>query len=185
MLTSAIEFAGELLEEISPKFFESDFVDYDDLPEQFCSKMVNSLYEAEDMKTAVIPDTDGRELLSAGFATVLRLAQACAKDGAELDRSLLPASLRLLETLAEAAGHSDQVLGVNWLPFEWTGTFIALLGREDASTKNFEVHSVIIRSMLVLSKMPTLSPEMELNDRSLVQSLTDKVSHSLSLESRC
>lgn len=183
-LSSAISLVGELIEEISPKFFEEESDLQPSTSDQFCSTLADSLYEASDMKTALIPETDGRELLVAGFGTVLRLALRCSQQLQESTPTpalvqLLLSTLSLVGIFSNAASYSPETLLVDWSPQEWIVSFMKTLSIDPASPTAFPLHSAIVQAILTLARTSTLSPIVEKNERSVVQALTDKVSRSV------
>lgn len=178
ILTSALHLASELLAEIAPRFFESDSsLDVDSAGPGFCSDLAEALYGADDMKTALIPELEGRELLAAGFATVLRLARGCItrRSRQESDRTLLVEALGLLQPLSLASTYSDELLPIAWDSSAWMAGFIAFLVQDPAGVASFGLHAEVIRSILTLAGTETLRPAVTRNERSVVQALTDKV----------
>ena len=135
------------------------------------------------MKTALLSETDGRELLIAGFATVLRLALRCSTQLQESTTSpaliqLLLSTLGLVGIFSNAASFSPETIFVDWSPQDWIDSFVATLSIGSTSPASFPLHSAIVQAILTLSRTTTLSPMVEKNERSVVQSLTDKVSYS-------
>jgi hypothetical protein len=173
----------ELLHEISPRFFETaPDSSLETPPEHLGLTLADALYEATDMKTASITETEGRELLTSAFVTTLRLAQTCAYEIASTRTTpsatieLLISTLSIVAALSEATSHAPENLRVAWNPEEWTRALVSCLNAAPASPAVFGLHAAIIRSILGLTKTPTLRPSLKKNNRILVESLTSKVS---------
>ncbi|KAM0754971.1 hypothetical protein T439DRAFT_284317 [Meredithblackwellia eburnea MCA 4105] len=200
-LTSATNFTVELLREISPKFFEpsADFLLHPHEPpgdEHLGNSLASALYGAADMKTASLPETEGRELLTAGFGTAMRLAGKCAAavtEGKNEAKGLLAASLKIIAVLADATAHSAHAtigsvtgaveedgkpgltLELAWHPDRWAETFVKCLSVEQASPINFPLHAALIKTILTLAETPNLSPPLAKGRRGLIEALTSKL----------
>lgn len=182
MLVSVVNLAAELLREISPKFFES-VEPLAEMPEDHLGRsLANALYGATDLKAASLPETEGRELLTSGFATALRLAERCANEvinttGPTLaPTKLLMASLSTIFTLSAASLHSDETLQLAWDPEAVTDAFVRCLQKSEAKVSLFSAHAAIISAILTLAKTPNLQPPLRRNRRPLVEALASKVS---------
>lgn len=128
------------------------------------------------MKTASLPETEGRELLSAGFATILRLCQTCVNSPSTASSQLLASSVALIKSLSEATSHSGELLHVRWNPRDWTDSVVRSLFTSPATPVTFSLHAALIRSMLTLVKTPTLRPAFVRDSREVIEALTTKVS---------
>jgi hypothetical protein len=173
---------GELLHEISPKFFETIDSLVEPPAEHLGRTLANALYGASDMKAASLPETEGRELLTSGFATALQLAERCAsevtttKGTSRSAIELLLASLDIIATLSKASSHSDETLQLPWQPEAWTDSFVRCLEATRASVSSFALHAAIVSAILTLAKTPSLRPAVKRNRRHLVEALASKVS---------
>lgn len=189
-LTAAVDFTSELLQEISPKFFETADSSLETPAEHLGLTLANALYEAADMKTASITETEGRELLTSGFVTAIRLAKTCADEvtsgtsASPGTTKLLTSTLAILTSLSTATSHSSETLRVAWRPEDWAETFVRCLSTTPARTATFPLHAAMIRAILTLAKTPTLRPALRKNNRLLVEALASKV-RSTSSPKRC
>jgi len=180
-LTATLSLARELLEEIPAKFFESTEPSTELPPSHLGRALADTLYAAEDMKAASLPEMDGRELLTAGFATALRLAETCAKQvtdrqaGTGDEAGLLLGTLEIVGVLSTATSHSAELLALKWEAQDWTDSLLACLEAGSATVSSFALHSAIIKSILTLSKTPALHPPITRNRRRLVEALTSKL----------
>jgi hypothetical protein len=180
-LASVMEFTGELLQEISPKFFETTESSPELPPDHLGRTLANALYGAADMKAASLPETEGRELLTAGFATALRLAETCANEVTRTEGAstyatkLLLSTLAIIGTLSTATSHSAENLRLPWRPEEWTDAFVRCLAATGASVATFPLHAAVMKAILTLAKTPTLRPSVRRNRRHLVEALASKV----------
>lgn len=174
---------GELLQEISSKFFESTDAAPEVPPEHLGRTLADALYGAPDMKAASLPETEGRELLTAGFATALRHAETCAKEIADTKEAsmtrgateLLLATLATIATLSAATAHSDDTLLLPWKSEAWTDALVRCLIAEEASVAAFPLHAAIVNVILTLVRTPALKPAVQRNRRHLVEALASKV----------
>ncbi|KAI5481667.1 cellular morphogenesis-related protein [Pseudohyphozyma bogoriensis] len=182
-LTAAMEFTSELLHEISPRFYETGEASDEVPPEHLGLSLANELYGSVDMKTASLPETEGREFLIAGFVSAMRLAATCSGvvssntkslDGG-LVGELLIRTLGIIETLAAATAHSKDNLALDWNPDEWVNGFVKCLATSPSNSKIFPLHSAIINSILTLAGTPTIQPALQKGRRSLVEALTSKL----------
>lgn len=180
-LSSVLSLTCELLDEIPNKFFESTAPSTEVPPEHLGKTLADTLYGAEDMKAASLPEMEGRELLTAGFATALRLAETCAKQatakkaGTGEEVALLLETLAILGVLSNATSHSSELLPLTWLAEEWTDSLLLCLEASPAAVASFPLHSAIVKSILTLSKTPALHPPIARNRRRLVEALTSKL----------
>lgn len=186
-LKSAIDFTSDLLHEISPKFFESAETAEsatEPPPEHLGFTLASGLYGAADMKTASLPETEGRELLTSGFATAVRLAETCAgalAGGNASASALLLSTLAIISSLADATAHSDEQLELTWKPEEWTDALVKCLAVAPARPAAFPVHAAIVKGILTLAQTESIRPGLQKNRRVLVEALTSKVRSSLTL----
>lgn len=177
-LVSAIKLTGELLHEISPKFFESTDHIHEQPPEHLGHALASALYGAADMKTASLPETEGRELLTSGFTTVLLLSETCASavaSGNDRAGSLLSATLAIISTLSEATAHASDFLELAWKPEAWSDVLVRCLGASPATPAAFPLHAAVIHAILTLAHTPSLRPALQKNRRPLIEVLTSKV----------
>lgn len=141
------------------------------------------------MKTASLPETEGREILASGIATVLRLIERCATELAaqppnqiEGLQQLLIASLETLFILSDATAHSDDLIQLPWQVDSWTRHLMRCLKAAPASVSQFPLHSNIISAILTLSKTPTIHPPLRRNQRALIEALSSKVKYAVPLD---
>ncbi|KAK4703671.1 hypothetical protein P7C70_g2546, partial [Phenoliferia sp. Uapishka_3] len=196
-LSSALSFTLDLLQEISPKYFEDPLPPTPSTP--FSPPLENGntsttepppfhlglilssgLYGATDMKTTSLPETDGRELLTSGFGTAMRLVAICASSllsdpPFEGTRSVLLSTLSLLTALSSATQQSPSVLHLVWKPEEWSDGLIKCLNGSKASKDNFGVHQGIVKGVLVMGALETVRPRLGKNRRGLVEALASKL----------
>lgn len=178
-----MEFICELLQEVSPSFFESSQLSEKSTEQHLGLKMADSLYDASDMKSALLGDMNGQQLLTSAFSTALRIAKICAQtviDSNDLETisistQLLASTFTVITSLSAASQHSSALLRVDWNPEEFTKIFIQCIEISKASVETFQLHSTIVKITLTLSKTPTLRPSMKKNQRILVEGLTSKV----------
>jgi hypothetical protein len=182
-LTSAMSLANALLHEISTKLFEPTETAIEPASERLGLSLAEALYGAADMKSASLPETEGREILASGLATILRLIERCAKEIAAVPAGasildverLLITSLETVYMLSDATAHSNDTLQLPWRVEEWTRHLIRCLNAFPASVGRFSLHSNIVSAILTLSKTPTIQPPLRRNQRALIEALTAKV----------
>lgn len=160
-----------------------------DLPEEHLGRLLaDALYGAADLKAASLPETEGRELLTSGFATALRLAERCAdevvatKQGEPTKPStaLLMSALDTIFALSAASMHSDQALQLDWKPEKLTTALVRCLQGAKATVSLFPSHAAIVLIITTLANTPNLQPALKRNQRPLVEALASKVSAPLS-----
>lgn len=147
------------------------------------------------MKTASVPEMQGRELLASGFTTALRLARTCAEvlSGSEHGKgngkggvaALLLATLTVIDTLAGATAYSAEDVVLRWHPDEWADAFVKCLRGGKAGTETWKLHKAMIMALLTLGGTPTIRPGLKRGRRSLVEPLTSKVSCTFPLSASC
>ncbi|KAL8286531.1 hypothetical protein RQP46_004548 [Phenoliferia psychrophenolica] len=191
-LKSAIDLTIDLLHEIAPKFFDSDDStsaslssphDPEPTPPHLGLSLASGLYGATDMKTASLPETEGRELLTSAFSTALRLAETCSKALASGPTSdleggaseLLLSTLSIIASLAEATTHSTVPIEIEWRPEEWTDALVRCLEVAPARPAAFAVQAAIVKGVLTIAQTSTIRPGLQKNRRSLVEALTSKL----------
>lgn len=135
------------------------------------------------MKTASLPETEGREILASGFATTIRLIERCAAIVASSNAvptsdivQLLLASLSTIYVLSDATSHSNDTVQLPWRVDDWTNRLMSCLESSPASVEAFELHSTIVSVILTLAKTPALQPPLRRNRRPLIEALAAKVS---------
>lgn len=178
-----MEFTCELLQEVSPSFFESSQLSVKATEQHLGLQMADALYDASDMKSAPLGDINGQHLLTSAFSTTLRIAKICVQaviDSSDsetiaISTQLLASTFTVLSSLSAASLHSLSSIRVDWNPDEVTNIFIKCIEKSKASVEAFPLHSTIVKSVLTLSKTPTLRPSMKKNQRTLVEGLTSKV----------
>ncbi|GAA6042706.1 hypothetical protein JCM8097_003757 [Rhodosporidiobolus ruineniae] len=117
---AALHLVLELLHEVPVRFFDSSPSSPSDAPPpSFGRTLADTLYGAEDMKSASLPETDGRELLAGGLGAVLRIMEASAERltasaaaeegeaGRRNGQDLLLAAVPVLEALVELASSNS------------------------------------------------------------------------------
>ncbi|BGP14202.1 hypothetical protein JCM10213v2_002145 [Rhodosporidiobolus nylandii] len=188
----ALQLVVDLLHEIPRKFFDpSTSGPLDSPPPQFGQSLADLLYSADDMKSASLPETDGRELLAGGLAAALQIVQAVAErlaasagqQARELPlRELLLASIPALDVLLEIASSADEsgaspsLPAFPWSPEAWGGALLGCISAFPAHVAHFELHSTLIRSMLdVASKTSALRPALRVDRRDMVEKLGSKL----------
>ncbi|KAM0788392.1 hypothetical protein ACM66B_001530 [Microbotryomycetes sp. NB124-2] len=178
VLAEVLILARELLLEIPHKFFETAQPTLDDSSRHLGRYLADSLYSAVDMKSASLPEVEGREILASGFVTVLRLVQSCTSLQTAVEASsssVMIASLNLVFVLADATSQSGDPLQLPWNPTEWTTALIRFLDSKPASCVAFPLHSVIASSILALSKDNAIQPTVRRNQRPLTSALLSKL----------
>lgn len=191
-LTAALQLAIELLHEIPHRFFDpSSPSSTDPPPPKFGQTLADTLYGAADMKSASLPETDGRELLAGGLGAVLRIVQGCAGRLADADtvsegsgvssqRDLLLATASTLGALVQLSASSEAgvppLIIPSWSPDAWTEALLRCLSASPASVANFELHSTVVRTILeVASQKEALQPALRAQRRELIEALSSKV----------
>ncbi|KAK4051842.1 hypothetical protein OIV83_002547 [Microbotryomycetes sp. JL201] len=178
VLTDVLVLARELLLEIPHKFFESAQPVLDDSSRHLGRFLADSLYSAIDMKSASLPEVEGREILASGFVTVLRLVQnstSVAGHSPSAGGSLVIASINLIFVLADATAQSGDPLQLPWSPEQWTTALVKYSDSWPASCAAFPLHSVIASSISTLSKVNAIRPTVKRNQRSLISALLSKL----------
>ncbi|GAA6000168.1 hypothetical protein JCM10207_007887 [Rhodosporidiobolus poonsookiae] len=188
-LAPALQLAADLLQEVPAKFFEPTPTSPSEAPPAyFGQSLADTLYGAVDMKSASVPETEGRELLAGGLGATLKLVHHCAERIARAEsdadrtaaRQLLLAAVPALELLVDLASESSSEPAPlhlsSWSPEKWTGALVDCLSAFPASVANFELHATIIRTILALSSSAdALQPTLRVTERSLLDALTSKL----------
>ncbi|GAA5831398.1 hypothetical protein JCM3766R1_001734 [Sporobolomyces carnicolor] len=156
-LSSAIQVAIDLLREIPPNFYHGH-TDHlvDAPPEHFGTSIADALYDASDVKSASLPEVEGRELLAGGIASSLRMVE------------------RASATLSRNRAALDE-LRIAWTPETW---FKALVTGSDAtgvSISNFPLHSALVGLALKLTQSEVLEPRSSENRDKLSESLASRL----------
>lgn len=184
-LSSAIQVAIDLLREIPPNFYHGH-TDHlvDAPPEHFGTSIADALYDASDVKSASLPEVEGRELLAGGIASSLRMVErASATLSRNSDASLsayLLSTISLASLLVDTAGAALDELRIAWTPETW---FKALVTGSDAtgvSISNFPLHSALVGLALKLTQSEVLEPRSSENRDKLSESLASRVRPHLS-----
>ncbi|GAA5879237.1 hypothetical protein JCM8547_003940, partial [Rhodosporidiobolus lusitaniae] len=189
-LASALQLAVELLGEVPARFFASSTSNVQEPPPPYFSRsLADTLYGAEDIKSASLPETDGRELLAGGIVAVLRIVQHCAErvgtsgsadeETRTSARNLLLAAVPVLDTLVDVASTSStdaQPLKLpEWDPASWTSSLLRALSGFSPSVANFPLLSGIVKTILnVSTRDGALQPGLRAETKTVVEPLVAK-----------
>ncbi|GAA5887198.1 hypothetical protein JCM6882_002446 [Rhodosporidiobolus microsporus] len=191
-LPGVLQLAGDLLREVPSRFFHASPAGTPEpLPPLSARSLADSLYGAEDVKAASLPETEGRELLAAGIASVLRTMQAwaqslvraddAARDEATSPRQVFLEAVTVLERLVQLGATDADVpssphLVLAWSPGTWLDGVVRCFTSVPATILNFDLHSAIVRSIVAISDSSgALHPAPSAGTRTVMAALVSKL----------
>ncbi|GAA6058598.1 hypothetical protein JCM10212_004009 [Sporobolomyces blumeae] len=186
-LADAVALAAALLHEIPSAFFAptEHHPPLEDLPpNQFGRTLATALYGAADVKTASLPEVEGRELLAGGVSTALRIVEIVARrtgesssrdDEKHSTRLLLAAADVLAPLLSAAATTNPDVLRISWSPRDWTEAVMQGLARSKATVSTFPRHAALVKLVLKITETTTIRPALPRGSRDMVEALGSKL----------
>ncbi|SCZ93044.1 BZ3500_MvSof-1268-A1-R1_Chr6-2g08425 [Microbotryum saponariae] len=188
VLTTILQFVVELIKEVSPHFYDSnDALVVLDPPEDphLGQTLADLLYGATDMKTASLPETEGRELLASGLASTTRVIQACVEPNSRLGDAqsryqtnggkLLLDSLRVLLSLFVVTESLDTQIKVAWEPETWAKSVVGALERTETTMANWGIFGCVVWGLSTVMTGKNVRPTLKRNRRDLLEAIAAKL----------
>ncbi|SCV67868.1 BQ2448_5479 [Microbotryum intermedium] len=168
VLTTILQLVVELIREVSPHFYDSnDTLVILDPPEDphLGQTLADLLYGATDMKTASLPETEGRELLASGLASTTRLIQAC----------LLLDSFGVLLALFVVTESLETHINVAWEPEKWAKSVVQALERTETTIGNFGIFGCVVWGLSTVILAKNVRPTVSRNQREWLEKIAAKL----------
>ncbi|KDE03256.1 hypothetical protein MVLG_06250 [Microbotryum lychnidis-dioicae p1A1 Lamole] len=188
VLTTILQFVVELIKEVSPHFYDSnDALVVLDPPEDphLGRTLADLLYGATDMKTASLPETEGRELLASGLASTTRVIQACVEPNPRLGDAqsryqanggkLLLDSIGVLLSLYVVTESLDTQIKVAWEPETWAKSVVRALERTETTMANWGIFGCVVWGLSTVMTSKNVKPTLKRNRRDLLKAIAAKL----------
>ncbi|GAA5992102.1 hypothetical protein JCM5350_006348 [Sporobolomyces pararoseus] len=179
-LASAITLATELLREIPQSFYSPHSNHESEAPSSHLGQtLADALYGSPDVKSASLPEVEGRELLAGGTSAGLRIIERAAQDLARNSQPGLPAFIlattSLLDLLIDSASRSSTEVRIAWNPEKWFESVVEGVQAVTVSISNFLLHSELVTFALKVTRVKNLQPSLSGGREHLTESLASKL----------
>ncbi|GAA6010233.1 hypothetical protein JCM11491_005403 [Sporobolomyces phaffii] len=179
-LAPAVTLAAELLREIPPAFYPAHTAQPPAVPPaNFGQSLADALYDAPDVKSASLPEVEGRELLAGGIAAALRIVRQAAeglyKNHGVSPSPVLLATTSVLDLLLSSATTSADEVRIAWNPDEWIESLTNGSDATPTSISSFPLHSSLVRLTLNLAQADTLRPSLNRARERVTEALACKL----------
>lgn len=176
-LVSALELVDELLREVPSTFFQASKTPSVADSASVARPLADVLYSSSDMKSASLPEVDGRALLAAGLSAAFEIVEACvAEPHADAPATFTLNAVKLLTRLHEVVLDSDTSgVDVVWQPADWINSVAAFIASTRANPSTFRIDAALVKLLLDLAATQGLRPPAKVDRRSVVEVMAKKV----------
>ncbi|GJN87072.1 hypothetical protein Rhopal_000017-T1 [Rhodotorula paludigena] len=135
------------------------------------------LARSSDMKSASLPEVDGRALLAAGLSAAFEIVQACvAEPHANAPATFTLTAVKLLTRLHEVVLDLDTSgVDVVWQPTDWINSIAAFIASTRANPATFRIDAALVKLILDLAAAQGLRPPAKVDRRSVVEVMAKKL----------